>query len=131
MTRALVQAGAALNHVNIAGKYNWNTNMWCLAYIMWSLITRKKPPRAPEPATMAYVPPMQPAHMAAMIPVGGPGRQTMVTYGAYLLSDRDDTFKDVDPHLRSLVARCLAANPADRPTSRLSWGSCSMAIDNN
>lgn len=84
---------------------------------MWCIITRRKPPVAPQPSEMAYIPSNHPAHLAPPPPpVAG---QQMVTFGGYLLGSGNVTFSNIDPVLRNLVARCLAANPEDRPDSRL------------
>ncbi|KAI0532592.1 kinase-like domain-containing protein [Xylaria digitata] len=83
----------------IAGNYGIHTNIWAVGYVMETLITLCYPASPPRPTESTRVPP--------------PGKQKYFTYGGHLGQDR---YSWADQDLISIIMRCQAHLPADRPT---------------
>ncbi|KAK4159072.1 hypothetical protein QBC43DRAFT_362721 [Cladorrhinum sp. PSN259] len=83
-----------------AGNYNWWTNLYQVALVMWKLVTL---------CEYEYPPVIE--ELAIMQPDGTLTKDW--TYGGYLFDAR---FDNVDVDLRNLIALCMIHNPTHRPT---------------
>ncbi|KAK7751511.1 hypothetical protein SLS62_006598 [Diatrype stigma] len=79
----------------IAGNYGPATNVWHIGMTMYTLITRCLPPRPPQPEDIVV------------------NHRVITTFGRPL-----NQFHNTERSLRTLVKRCLAYDPADRPSLR-------------
>ncbi|KAK0725909.1 kinase-like domain-containing protein [Lasiosphaeris hirsuta] len=88
---------------SVAAQYDWKTNLYGIAMIMWSLISLLAPPDGPIPR---------------MVGIGD--AQPAWTFGAYLLSNPADhelnaNLQNVSLRLRQLIVKCMMNDPDDRP----------------
>ncbi|TGJ79966.1 hypothetical protein E0Z10_g8807 [Xylaria hypoxylon] len=84
---------------SIAGNYGVHTNVWAVGYIMECLITLCLPANPPLPTEITRLPPA--------------GKTKYWSYGGHL---QQDIYSYVDPDLVSVIMRCQAHHPADRPS---------------
>ncbi|KAI8952102.1 kinase-like domain-containing protein [Xylaria longipes] len=82
----------------IAGNYHWHTNVWGVGMIMECLVTLCYPLIPPTPTHSAISPPQSKARYW--------------TYGAHVAAEQYD---HVDKDIRSIILRCQANFPEDRP----------------
>ncbi|KAK4447935.1 hypothetical protein QBC34DRAFT_495764 [Podospora aff. communis PSN243] len=94
------EAGLGLE---IAGNYNWWTNLYQIAQVMCQVITLGSSAAPPELIKVE------------LIDVARSNTQTTkeYSYGGVLA---DEKFEDIDVILRHLVARCMIPNPKKRPS---------------
>ncbi|KAI1352160.1 kinase-like domain-containing protein [Xylaria sp. FL0043] len=95
--RAVMEDGPEVSEQRVAGNYGPAMNVWGIGLVMWQLMTWMMPP----------VPPQLQAKrgLHANLPYN---------YCALLLTDHDYDCYDLE--LRQTVARCMAAEPQQRPT---------------
>ncbi|KAI1284808.1 kinase-like domain-containing protein [Xylaria sp. FL0933] len=95
--RAVMEDGPEVSEQRVAGNYGPAMNVWGIGLVMWQLMTGMMPP----------VPPQLQAKrgLHANLPYN---------YCALLLTDADYGCYDLE--LRQIVARCMAAEPQQRPT---------------
>lgn len=103
--------------VDTAGLYTWKNNLYQLALSMYSIITKRMPPKGPVATNISITihpqaPPPNPFNPAPIRPP--PYTKTARTYGGYLLKDRD--FPHIDRRLREIIAQCMCEKPLDRPS---------------
>ncbi|KAI2636102.1 kinase-like domain-containing protein [Xylaria nigripes] len=83
----------------IAGNYHWHTNVWGVGLIMECLVTLCHPLIPPYPQKATIMPPQ--------------GKEKYWSYGAHLSPKK---YRHVDPGILSVIQRCQANMPADRPS---------------
>ncbi|KAI3325204.1 kinase-like domain-containing protein [Xylariaceae sp. AK1471] len=83
---------------HIAGNYGAHTNVWAIGYVMECLITLCYPAQPPKPTKIFHMPPKH--------------KRGYYTYGAHL---GQDIYSHIDPDIISIIMRCQAHLPVDRP----------------
>ncbi|KAI2632245.1 kinase-like domain-containing protein [Hypoxylon sp. NC1633] len=91
----------AVNREGVPGNFGAHTNIWAVGLTMETMITLCTP----------AIPPI-PSYATVRCP---PGKSVYVTYAGHLFGPQ---YSRIDIDLRSLIARCQAHDPRERPTLR-------------
>ncbi|KAK4443351.1 hypothetical protein QBC34DRAFT_443402 [Podospora aff. communis PSN243] len=109
------------NATQVAGQYDWRTNLYGIGMVMWCLITQSMPPVGPVPEQVDDPNPPNPnppnpnPNLRRSRRHRGPTPLAKKwTYGRYIVED-NPLFDHIDLELRTLVMRCMMDNPNDRP----------------
>ncbi|KAK9424838.1 putative Kinase-like protein [Seiridium unicorne] len=114
--------GDEISEQETAGQYSCKTNIWQIAWTMWTLITQKYAPEPPQP----QIPPhlrrgglyfaSDDTKRGFDETLLGAGYTGPISYCALLLDLDINDYDWVDLELRRVLFECMYHQPADRPT---------------
>ncbi|KAK2606551.1 hypothetical protein N8I77_005293 [Diaporthe amygdali] len=97
----------------VAGNYGPASNIWAVGMILYCMVTRREPPYPPFATGPMNGPDrsLMPEGIPALRDIDGNVVESFYTHGGWL---RDQM--NIDNDLKGLLIRCLADQPAHRPT---------------
>ncbi|KAI5865435.1 hypothetical protein GGS23DRAFT_594961 [Durotheca rogersii] len=113
--------GSELADSDVAGNYGPWTNIWQIALVMWSLITKMRAPTPPQPQVPADLlpligPAIEDKHQTANFMGKKEYAMRPISYCPLLCDPRTTEYDWVDEPLRRCLYACMYHRPADRPT---------------